>query len=69
MLLENVTVIFGPILANCGDSTDEAWLKREYNILHDMLTYYRWLFNVSDKEVNFFLLLNSLFVEDIADIL
>lgn len=29
-----------------GNTTDRAWLNREYAVLSDLLTFYEWLFDV-----------------------
>ncbi|XP_057312661.1 arf-GAP with Rho-GAP domain, ANK repeat and PH domain-containing protein 1-like isoform X2 [Hydractinia symbiolongicarpus] len=51
MTLQNVIVIFGPILLSCGNTTDRAWLNREYAVLSDLLTFYEWLFDVTPSEI------------------
>eukprot|EP00111_Clytia_hemisphaerica_P007490 TCONS_00021757-protein len=50
MTMENVSLLFGPIICSCGRTLNQDKLRLEYKVLQDLLTYYKWLFDVDENE-------------------
>ncbi|XP_022800725.1 arf-GAP with Rho-GAP domain, ANK repeat and PH domain-containing protein 1-like [Stylophora pistillata] len=53
MGVPNVAMIFGPTLMSNENTgrMDDTSINQEFSIVGDMITYYKWLFDVSEEEV------------------
>lgn len=51
MGMKNMMMLFGPIICSCGNTVDQSRIQWEFKVFKDLLTFYAWLFDVTENEL------------------